>query len=93
MAVTLRLQRHGTRNRAFFHIVALDSRKKRDGAVLEKLGYYDPTKDPSVMELKPDRVQYWYGLGAEVSGAVSQILKVKGVKVERNRTAKKAKKT
>ena len=91
MAVTIRLQRQGTRNRPFYHIVAVDSRKKRDGACIEKLGFYDPTKEPSVMELKSDRIQHWFGVGAKTSIAVNSILKAKSVKVERTKTAVKTK--
>ena len=77
MALTLRLQRHGSTHRPFYHIVASDSRRPRNGRFIEKLGYYDPNKEPSIMEVKTDRVQYWYANGAQVSSAVANILKKK----------------
>lgn len=83
MALTLRLQRHGSTHRPFYHIVATDSRRPRNGRFIEKLGYYDPNKKPSIMEVKADRVQYWYSNGAQVSAAVANILKKKSVKLDR----------
>lgn len=88
MAVTLRLARHGSTHRPFYHVVAADSRKARNGRYLEKLGYYDPNANPSVIELKEDRVQHWYGNGATLSPTVSKLLKVKSVKLTRNVTSK-----
>lgn len=93
MAVTLRLARHGATHRSFFHIVATDSRNARNGKFIEKLGYYDPNQEPSVMELKVDRAQYWFGQGAEVSDAVANILRKKKIQLKREgRTAAKKKK-
>ncbi len=86
MAVTLRLARRGTHNQPFFHIVAADSRKPRDGRFIEKLGYYDPRKEPSVISFKEERIRYWYGKGATVSVTVGNLLKKKNVKVERVKT-------
>lgn len=86
MAVVVRLARHGTRNRPFYHVVAADHRARRDGRFIEKLGTYDPNRDPSVFDIKEDRVQYWYGLGAEVSGTVAKLLKLKKISVARNKT-------
>ncbi|SMF34132.1 30S ribosomal protein S16 [Pseudobacteriovorax antillogorgiicola] len=83
MALTLRLQRHGSTHRPFYHIVATDSRRPRDGRFIEKLGYYDPNHKPSIMEVKADRVQYWYSHGAVVTDAVKTILKRKEVKLDR----------
>jgi len=83
MALTLRLQRHGSTHRPFYHIVATDSRKARDGRFIEKLGYYDPNAHPSIMEVKEDRVQYWYSHGAQVSTTVMSILRRKNVKLDR----------
>ena len=88
--LTLRLQRHGTRNRPFYHVVATDSRNARDGKFIEKLGYYDPSKNPSVIELKTDRVGFWYERGARLSEAVANLLRVKNVKLERAKTHKQA---
>ena len=84
MAVTIRMQRHGTTHRPFYHIVATDKRAARNsGNYLERLGYYDPGLNPSLIELKQDRVQYWYENGAELSSAVANLLKAKKVTVSR----------
>ena len=84
MAVTIRMQRHGTTHRPFYHIVATDKRNARNsGSYLERLGYYDPGLNPSLIELKQDRVQYWYENGAEMSSAVANLLKAKKVTVTR----------
>ena len=83
MAVRLRLQRHGKKGKPFYHLVAADARAKRDGRFIEKLGYYDPNQEPSVMEVKTDRVQYWYSHGAVVTDAVKNILKRQSVKLDR----------
>ena len=86
--LTLRLQRHGAKHRPFYHIVATDSRNARDGRFIEKLGYYDPSKNPSLIELKTDRVAYWYERGAKVSETVANIFAAKQLKFERAKTHK-----
>ena len=86
MALTLRLQRHGSTHRPFYHLVAADSRSPRDGRFIEKLGYYDPNQEPSVIEMKEDRVQYWYGNGAVLTDSVKKLVKAKNVRL--SRTAK-----
>lgn len=69
MAVRIRMKRLGRKHRAFFRIVAIDSRQPRDGRVIEELGSYDPlVKDTdNRVTLKPDRVRYWLGVGAKPS--------------------------
>jgi small subunit ribosomal protein S16 len=86
--LTLRLQRHGSTHRPFYHIVATDSRNARDGKFIEKLGYYDPSAEPSIVELKVDRITHWYERGANVSSAVASIFRAKSVKLERAKTHK-----
>ncbi len=86
--LTLRLQRHGAKHRPFYHIVATDSRNARDGRFIEKVGYYDPSREPSTIELKLDRVTYWYERGAKLSEAVESILTAKSIKLERAKTHK-----
>jgi small subunit ribosomal protein S16 len=86
MAVTLRLARHGSKNRPFYHLVATDHRMRRDGRFIEKLGLYDPANEPSFVEFKEDRIRHWYGLGAEVSPTVAKLLKAKNIKLEREKT-------
>lgn len=83
MAVHIRLQRHGSATRPFFHVVAADHRCARDGRFLEKLGYYDPSCEPSVINLKGDRVQHWYGIGAQLSSAVEKLAKIQKLELKR----------
>ena len=90
MAVHVRLSRHGTRNRPFYHVVAADHRMRRDGRFIEKLGVYDPGQEPSLFDVKHDRLQFWYERGAHLSDTVAKLLNVKNVKLERKNTAKKA---
>lgn len=74
MAVKIRFSRIGKTNRAFWRIVAVDSRQKRDGACLETLGTYDPLKH-QVIQLHTDRIQAWVAKGAECSAAIVKLLK------------------
>ena len=83
MAVTLRLARHGSTHKPFYHVVAADHRKRRDGRFIEKLGYYDPNKSPSVIELKADCVQHWYKMGAQLSPTVAKLIKAKQIELSR----------
>jgi small subunit ribosomal protein S16 len=75
MAVVLRLSRAGTHKAPFYHVVATDSRKPRDGKYIEDVGIYDPTKDPEVLQLKAERVQHWLAHGAVPSQTVAMLLK------------------
>ena len=84
MAVHVRLSRHGSTHRPFYHIVAADHRKARDGRFIERLGYYDPNKNPSIINLKEDRLQYWFGHGAHLTDTVKKLVKVQNIKLERN---------
>ena len=83
----LRLQRHGRTHKPFYHIVATDSRKPRDGRFKEKLGYYNPNSDPSEIVVNTDRVQYWYQNGAQLTDRVAELLRKQ--KVELSRKASK----
>ncbi len=88
MAVHIRLARHGTHNKPFYHVVATDHRNARNaGKFLEKLGYYDPKISPSIIELKADRLQEWYGKGAILSNTVSKLVKLKKLDLKRNQAA------
>jgi small subunit ribosomal protein S16 len=75
MAVVLRLSRAGTHKAPFYHVVATDSRKPRDGRYIEDVGMYDPTKKPEVLKLKTDRVEHWLKAGAKPSQTVAMLLK------------------
>ena len=78
MAVKIRLTRLGKIRVPQYRIVVVDSRKKRDGRVLEEIGKYHPKEEPSFIEVTSDRAQYWLGVGAQPSEAVEAILKVTG---------------
>src|SRR3954447_970768 len=62
----------------YYRVVVVDSRKKRDGKVIEQIGKYHPKEEPSLIEVTSDRAQYWRGVGAQPSEAVEALLKVTG---------------
>jgi small subunit ribosomal protein S16 len=78
VAVKIRLKRMGKVRAPHYRIVVVDSRKKRDGKVIEEIGLYHPKEDPSYISVVSDRAQYWLGVGAQPSEAVSAILKITG---------------
>lgn len=75
MAVKLRLQRHGSKGKPFYRIVAADIRARRDGRFLEVVGTYDPNHENIVLRLKQDRVDYWVGVGAKPTDTVASLLR------------------
>ncbi len=77
--VKLRLKRMGTIDKPFYRIVALDSRKKRDGAYLECLGYYDPKTDPSTLKVDIEKALNWLKVGAQPSDTVRSLFKKAGI--------------
>jgi small subunit ribosomal protein S16 len=79
MATRIRLQRHGKKGKPFFHIVVADSRAKRDGRFIEKLGIYNPNTNPATIDLDFDRSLAWVQKGAEPSDTARAILKYQGV--------------
>jgi len=79
MATRIRLQRHGKKGKPFFHLVAADSRAKRDGKFIEKLGTYNPTANPAVIDINFERTLTWVQTGAEMSDTARAILSYKGV--------------
>jgi len=78
VSVKIRLKRLGKVRVPQYRIVVVDSRKKRDGRVLEEIGKYHPKEDPSYIDVTSDRAQYWLGVGAQPTEAVEAILKVTG---------------
>jgi small subunit ribosomal protein S16 len=80
MAVVIRLKRIGTTKKPVHRVVVADSRSPRDGRFIETLGYYDPRRDPAVIEVKKDRAEYWMGVGAKPSVAVKALFKKAGIK-------------
>ena len=78
MAVKIRLKRLGKVRVPQYRVVVVDSRKKRDGRVIEEIGKYHPKEDPSFIDVTSDRAQYWLGVGAQPTEAVEVILKITG---------------
>jgi small subunit ribosomal protein S16 len=79
MATRIRLQRHGKKGKPFFHLVAADSRAKRDGKFIEKLGTYNPTANPAVIDIDFENTLKWVQNGAEMTETARAILSYKGV--------------
>lgn len=75
MAVKVRLARAGAKHRPFYRIVVADERAPRDGAFLELLGTYDPSKKPEAVTLKKDRIDHWISKGACPTQTVSEIIR------------------
>lgn len=75
MSVRLRLQRHGAKKRPFYRLVAADQRAPRDGRYRELLGTYDPMKEPNVVDINLDRVDYWLGVGAQPTDRAVALIK------------------
>ncbi|MBO3663962.1 30S ribosomal protein S16 [Microbacterium stercoris] len=78
MAVKIRLKRLGKIRAPYYRIVVADSRTKRDGRVIEEIGKYHPTEEPSFIEVDSDRAQYWLSVGAQPTEQVAAILKITG---------------
>ena len=78
MAVKIRLKRMGKIRAPYYRIVVADARTRRDGRVIEEIGKYHPKEEPSLIEVKSERAQYWLGVGAQPTEAVEAILKVTG---------------
>ena len=90
MTLALRLQRHGRKSRPFYHIVATDIRNPRDGRFKEKLGYYDPNHDPSIIEINAVRLQHYYRHGAQISDTVRKLTRIKRIALSRTAVALEA---
>ena len=78
MATKIRLKRQGKKFYAFYRVVVVDSRKKRDGKVIEVIGTYNPNTQPSTIQIKSERAQYWLGVGAQPSEPVFKLLNITG---------------
>ena len=78
MAVKIRLRRRGAKKAPFYRIVVADSRYPRDGRFIEEIGYYDPTKNPSVVKVDADKAKEWIKNGAQPTDTVKKILKDNG---------------
>jgi small subunit ribosomal protein S16 len=78
VAVKIRLKRLGKIRAPYYRIVVADSRTKRDGRVIEEIGKYHPTEEPSFIEIDSARAQYWLGVGAQPTEQVTALLKLSG---------------
>ena len=78
MAVKIRLKRMGAIRDPYYRIVVADARTKRDGRAIEEIGKYHPKEDPSVIEVKSDRVAYWLSVGAQPTEQVQHLLTITG---------------
>ncbi|HLU84996.1 MAG TPA: 30S ribosomal protein S16 [Vicingaceae bacterium] len=79
MPTKIRLQRHGKKGYAFFHVVVADSRAPRDGKFIEKLGVYNPNTNPATIDIDFDRSLYWVKTGAQPTDTCRALLSYKGV--------------
>ena len=74
--VVIRLARGGAKDRPFYNVVVTDSRNRRDGRFIERVGFYNPvaTEGPERVRLNLDRLNHWTSVGAQVSDAVAKLL-------------------
>ena len=79
MAVKMRLRRMGAKKAPFYRIVVADERYPRDGRFIEEIGYYDPTKEPSVVKVDAEAAKKWLANGAQPTDTVKGILKKEGI--------------
>ena len=79
MAVKMRLRRMGQKKAPFYRIIVADSRSPRDGKFIEEIGYYDPTKEPAVVQIDAEKAKKWIATGAQPTDTVAKILKAAGI--------------
>ena len=79
MATKIRLQRHGHKGYAYYHIVVADSRAPRDGRSSERIGSYNPNTHPATVELNFERALYWVNVGAQPTDTARNLLSGEGV--------------
>ena len=79
MATKIRLKRMGAKKNPFYRIVVSDSRSPRDGRFIEEIGYYNPTKDPAIIQVNEERAVDWLSKGAQPSQTVRSIFNKAGV--------------
>ena len=77
--VKIRLRRIGAKKAPFYRIVVADSRFARDGRFIEEIGYYDPTKEPSVAKIAADKAKQWLANGAQATDTVRVLLKKENI--------------
>lgn len=74
--VKIRLRRMGAKKAPFYRVVVADSRYPRDGRFIEEIGYYDPTKEPSVVSIDKEKADKWLANGAQPTDTVKKLLKI-----------------
>jgi len=74
--VKIRLARFGRKKRPFYRIVVTDSRRRRDSGWIESIGYYNPMTEPTTVKMDLDRLNYWTGVGAQMSERVAKLKKI-----------------
>ena len=79
MAVKIRLRRMGAKKAPFYRVVVADSRYPRDGRFIEEIGYFDPTKEPAVVNIDAEAAKKWIGNGAQPTDTVKALLKKNGI--------------
>lgn len=84
MSVRIRLQRHGRKRNPYYYIVVADSRSKRDGKFIERLGSYNPMTNPATIEINSDHALDWLMKGAQPSDTVRAILSYKGILMKKH---------
>lgn len=84
MATKIRLQRHGRKGQAIYSIVIADERAKRDGRYIEKIGQYNPNKQPAIINLDTERALHWVQSGAVPTDTARAILSYKGVLLKKH---------
>ena len=75
--VTIRMSRGGSKKRPFYHLVVTDSRNRRDGRFIERVGFFNPTAtgNEERLRIEQDRIDHWIGLGAQPSERVAKLVK------------------
>ena len=76
MAVKMRLRRMGAKKAPFYRVIVADSRSPRNGKFIEEIGYYDPTKNPSVIKVDTEKAKQWIANGAQPTDTVKKILAI-----------------
>lgn len=79
MAVKLRLKRMGAKKKPFYRVVAADSRTKRDGEVIDEIGYYNPITQPATVKIDEEKALSWLGNGAQPTDTVRDLLSKQGI--------------
>ena len=79
MATKIRLKRIGRRNRPFYRLIVIDSRKQRDGAAIEEVGWYNPIDEDHSYDLKGDRILHWLSQGAVPTNAAHKLMRRAGI--------------